>query len=275
MPLMVNVQLFVLLPPLEHAPDQIASRPLETVNVMAVPVANDADPLLPTAARIPAGLELMLSPPRPVAETVSVAPCAGAGVVVGFSVSTADLVTPPPLTEMVTAVWVETGVVEMLKPPVVLFAGIITDPGTVTAGLLLVIWKIWSVVAGEATVTLAKDPLEPVAEVGLSVMDAGWPCGVSVTVSCTLMPFQVAVIVAVLLVATVCVVSGMETLASPAATVTTAGTITSGVSLDKVTEAPPAGATPSRPMIASGWAPPLIMPGVIISALSAGGSTLS
>lgn len=139
---MVNVQLLVLLPPLEHAPDQIASRPLDTVNVMAVPVANDADPVLPTVTPIPAGLELMLSPLRPVAETVSAAFCAGAGVVVGFSVSTADLVMPPPVTEIVTAVWVETGVVEMLKPPVVLLAGIVTDPGTVTAGLLLATWKI-------------------------------------------------------------------------------------------------------------------------------------
>jgi hypothetical protein len=34
----VNRQVFALLPPLEHAPDQMASRPLETVNVIAVPV---------------------------------------------------------------------------------------------------------------------------------------------------------------------------------------------------------------------------------------------
>jgi hypothetical protein len=39
------VQVFVLLPPLEHAPDQIASRPLLTVSVIAAPVANEAEPL--------------------------------------------------------------------------------------------------------------------------------------------------------------------------------------------------------------------------------------
>jgi len=73
-PVSVNVQLLALLPPLEQAPDQMASRPFETVSVIDVPVANDADPVLPTATLIPAGLEVTRSPLRPVAVTVSVAP---------------------------------------------------------------------------------------------------------------------------------------------------------------------------------------------------------
>jgi hypothetical protein len=72
-PFSVNVQLFVLLPPLEQAPDQIASRPFDTVSVIAVPVANDAEAVLPTATLIPAGLEVTRSPLRPDAVTVSVA----------------------------------------------------------------------------------------------------------------------------------------------------------------------------------------------------------
>ena len=36
--LMVTVQLFTLAPPLEHPPDQMASRPLLTVSVTDVPV---------------------------------------------------------------------------------------------------------------------------------------------------------------------------------------------------------------------------------------------
>ena len=72
-PVSVNVQDFVLFPPLEQAPDQMASRPFETLSVMAVPVANDADPLLPTATLIPAGLDVTRSPLRPVTVTVSVA----------------------------------------------------------------------------------------------------------------------------------------------------------------------------------------------------------
>jgi hypothetical protein len=72
-PVNVNVQVFVLLPPLEQAPDQIASRPFETLSVMDVPVVNDADPVLPTATLIPAGLDVTRSPLRPLAVTVSVA----------------------------------------------------------------------------------------------------------------------------------------------------------------------------------------------------------
>jgi hypothetical protein len=72
-PVIVNVQLFALFPPLEQAPDQIASRPLETFSVIAVPVVNDADVVLPTGTSIPAGLDVTRDPLRPVAVTVSVA----------------------------------------------------------------------------------------------------------------------------------------------------------------------------------------------------------
>ena len=71
-PVNVNAHVLALLPPLEQAPDQIASRPFETVKVICVPVVNDADPLLPTATLMPAGLEVTRSPLRPVAVTVSV-----------------------------------------------------------------------------------------------------------------------------------------------------------------------------------------------------------
>jgi len=72
-PVSVNVHVFVLFPPLEQTPDQIASRPFETLSVIDVPVANDADPVLPTATLIPAGLDVTRSPLRPLAVTVSVA----------------------------------------------------------------------------------------------------------------------------------------------------------------------------------------------------------
>ena len=70
--MIVKVQVLDLLPPLEHAPDQIASRPLVTDRVIDVPLANDADPVVPTATLMPAGDDLTLSPLRPVALTVSV-----------------------------------------------------------------------------------------------------------------------------------------------------------------------------------------------------------
>ena len=67
------MQVRTLLPPLEQAPDQMAERPLDTLSVIEVPTVNEAEPLLPVAALIPAGLELTVSPPRPLAVTVSVA----------------------------------------------------------------------------------------------------------------------------------------------------------------------------------------------------------
>jgi hypothetical protein len=74
-----NVQLVVLLPALEQAPDQMALRPLDTVNLTEVPDANDADPVLPTATLIPVGVETMRSPLRPDAVTVTVTFCGGGG----------------------------------------------------------------------------------------------------------------------------------------------------------------------------------------------------
>jgi hypothetical protein len=64
-----NVQLVVFLPALEQAPDQMALRPLDAVNVTDVPAANDAEPLLPTVTSIPAGVETMCTPLRPDADT--------------------------------------------------------------------------------------------------------------------------------------------------------------------------------------------------------------
>lgn len=43
LPLMVNVQVLALLPPLEHAPDQMASRPLVALNVIKLLAAKPAD----------------------------------------------------------------------------------------------------------------------------------------------------------------------------------------------------------------------------------------
>jgi hypothetical protein len=77
--LAVKVQLLVLLPLLLHAPDQIASRPFDTVNVIDVPPPNDAEPLLPVVTLMPDGDEVIRSPLRPVAETVKVTFCDGGG----------------------------------------------------------------------------------------------------------------------------------------------------------------------------------------------------
>jgi hypothetical protein len=75
LPFNVKVQIFVLFPPLEQAPDQMTSRSFVARSVIAVPIANDAEPVLPTATLIPLGVDVTRSPPRPVAVMVSVAVC--------------------------------------------------------------------------------------------------------------------------------------------------------------------------------------------------------
>src|SRR5437660_1327337 len=97
----VSLQVLVLAPPLEHAPSQIASRPLDTLSVTVVPGANCADPVLPVATLSPVGLEMTRSPLRPPAVTAS---DLVVGATKGFRVNVAERVTPPPETEMVTSV---------------------------------------------------------------------------------------------------------------------------------------------------------------------------
>lgn len=72
-PVIVNVHDLFLSPSLEHAPDQIASLPFETLSLIDVPVVNDPDPELPTATLMPAGVDVTRSPLLPVALTVSIA----------------------------------------------------------------------------------------------------------------------------------------------------------------------------------------------------------
>lgn len=129
---MVNVHLRVLLPPLEQAPDQTTSRPSVALNVITVPAGNDATPVLPTATLMPAGLDVMRSPLRPVAVSVSIAVCAG-----GVTVSRAWRVTPAALAvsnadvDALTAV-VGTANVALLAP-----CATVTLAGGAAAGWLL------------------------------------------------------------------------------------------------------------------------------------------
>ena len=62
LPFSVKVQVLVFWPPLEQAPDQIASRPFVTLSVIDVPIVNDAEPVPGTATLMPVGLERTRSP---------------------------------------------------------------------------------------------------------------------------------------------------------------------------------------------------------------------
>lgn len=140
--LMVNVQVFVLMPPLEQAPDQTTSRPLDTFNVTEVPLANDAVPVLPVDTLIPAGVDTTVSPPRPVAVRVSVTFSdgggGGGGGAPGVTVAVAVTDVPLYVAVMVTDVVVVTLVVVTVNPRAVVPSATVTLAGMLTTlGLLL------------------------------------------------------------------------------------------------------------------------------------------
>jgi hypothetical protein len=134
-PFNVKVHVFRLLPPLEHAPDQIASLPLLTDRVMLVPEVKDACMELPTATLIPAGLDVTRSPFRPVAVTLRAAVVTGGAA--GFTVRGVSLVRPPAVAKMVRPVDVVTTAVGTEKDTFVSPAGTVTVGGTVAIELLL------------------------------------------------------------------------------------------------------------------------------------------
>lgn len=241
-PLSVNVQVFVLLPPLEHAPDQMVSRPFVALSVIAAPVVNDAEPLLPTVTLMPAGLEMTRSPLRPVAVTVSVAVCAG-----GFTVSAAVRVTPPALAVSVTGVDVVTALVGIAK--VVLVAPGATDTLAGTAATVLLLdSNTANPPAGAADVKVSVPCAEapPVMLVGFTdtaESAAGAASGTTVSVALRAAPPKVPPMVTGVDAVIDTVLTVNDALVAPAATVTLAGTVAVLVLLlDSVTTAPPEGA---------------------------------
>lgn len=183
LPLIVNVQLLVLLPPLEQAPDQITSRPFEALSEIDVPVANAAEPLPPTATLIPAGLDVIRSPLRPVVLTVRVALAPG-----GLIVSVAVLATPPSPAEMVAAVTAVTGLVVTVKLAPLAPAGTVTLAGTAAAAELSdSITSDPPAGAGPVNLTLPWDVPPPVklpgSSVNVSRLAGGAGAGTGVTVS--------------------------------------------------------------------------------------------
>jgi len=172
-PLIVNVQLVVLLPPLEQAPDHIALRPFDTVSLIDVPTANEPDPLLPVATLIPLGVEVTRSPLRPLAVTVNVADCGGGGGGgwddPAVTASVAVFVTPFSVAEIVEPVSALTAEVVMVKTALCEPVGTVTLGGTpATAPFALDNATGTSAVAAADSTTApwALDP--PVTLVGLS-----------------------------------------------------------------------------------------------------------
>jgi hypothetical protein len=269
-PVSVNVQDFVLFPPLEQAPDQIASRPFEMVSVIDVLVVNGADPVLPTDTSIPAGLDVTRSPLRPVAVTVSVAVDPG-----GVTVSAAVRVTPAALAVMVATVDAVTEAVAMVKVALVTPAATVTLAGTVAAAVLLdSVTANPPAGAADVNVTVPWADVPPVTLVGLTETadsEAGGGGGVTVSVAVFVAPPYAPVIVTGVDAPTALVVTLNVALVAPAATMTLAGTVATAVLLlDSVTTAPPAGAALVSVAVPCAALPPTTLVGLSAIAESDG-----
>jgi len=258
-----------LLPPLEHAPDQIASRPFETDSVIELPVVNDADPVLPTPTEIPAGLDETRSPLRPEAETVSVAVDAGGGGADGgVTVRAAVRVTPPNTPLMVAEVLTDTADVPIGNVWLVDPAGTVTLAGTVATPLVLEsVTDAPPAGAAAVRVTVPVTPFPPTTLDGFTLTDdndagAGADAGVTVIVVVFVAPPNPAVIVASVFAETAEVEIVNVRLVEPAATVTLAGTVAAALLLDSVTSAPPLGAADVRVTVPVDALPPTSVDGL-------------
>ncbi len=239
MPLSVNVQLVRLLPPLEQAPEKMAERPPDTVSVIDVPVVNEAVCELPVVTLMPAGLDVTLSPLRPLADTVRAAVCAGGGGgAAAVTVTVAVRVTPFNVAVMVAVVSADTLVVFTVKPRAVVPDATVTLDGMLTtAGLLLESETTASVSAAAVSITKAEVGEPPATLDGLAVtlwrLKAGAPAGVTVSVAERLEPLYVAVITTDVDDATAEVETRNPPVKLLAGTVAVAGTLaTAGLLLD-------------------------------------------
>ena len=230
----VNVQLFVLFPPLEQAPDQTTSRPFASLRVIDAPVGNVPDPLLPTVTLMPVGVDVIRSPLRPLAVTVSVAvPDDGGGGGGdddgGFTVSELKSVVLPSVAESCTVVVPELGDVVIGNVALVAPAATVTLAGTVAAGRLLV--RLTTAPPDSAaldSVTVPVDELPAVTLLGLTLNaesvaaggGGGAASGVTVNVADLVTPPPVTEIVT-----TVCVVTCVVNTLKPPA-IAPAGTMT-------------------------------------------------
>src|SRR5687767_15686182 len=105
------------------------------LSVIELPAVNEAEPVLPAATLMPAGLEVTRSPLRPVAVTVNVAVCpGGAG---GVTVSVPLRVVPPKAPVMLTGVEAETWLVVTVNVRLVAPEETVTLAGTAAATELL------------------------------------------------------------------------------------------------------------------------------------------
>ena len=165
----------------------------------------------------------------------------------GWTTRSAERVTPPPVTVMVTTVRVVTALVVMANPPNSVEAGMVAKAGTeATCGLLLVTCTSWSCPKIEAN-GIRMLPLEPLTvSTGFRVNVSGAGGGVSLICQLAVTPPARAVIVTIVSVVTGVVWIGNWSPPAPAGMVIVAGTVADGDELDRFTKNPPGGARPSQ-----------------------------
>ena len=259
MPVIVNVQVVVLLPPLEHAPDQMASRPLLTLKVIELLVAKLDDCVLPTVTLMPTGLDTTRSPLRPLAVTVKLTPAAA-----GFTVSAAVLVTPTKTAEMVAEVEAVTEVVVTVKLALVAPAGTVTLVAVAAVELLESDMNAPPAGAALVRVNVPCDVAPPVTLVGFSVSElrlAGGGTGFTVSVAVRDAPPNEPVIIAEVDALTVLVVTVKLALVLPASIVTLAGTVTAVELSESDMTAPPVGAAAVKVAVPVEELPPTTLVG--------------
>jgi hypothetical protein len=272
----VNVHVLVLLPPLEHAPDQIASRPLATDSVIDAPLANDADPVVPTATLIPAGFDRMLVPVRPFAVTVRVTVDPG-GWDAGVTLSEAVFAAPPAAAVIVTAFAALTAMVVTANVAVVAPALTVIFGGTVAIAVSLLPSDTSIPPVGAALVNVAVpcDELPPTTLAGLRTMvDSVGPGGGAVPAftdsDVAALNRRRPEIVTAVSAVTVDVATGNVAREAPAGTVTVAGTVAAPLELKSCTGAPPLGAAPASVTVPVAAVPPLTLAGVRTMSTSGG-----
>ena len=258
----VNVHAFVSFPPLEQAPDQTASRPFEILSVIAVPVANGAEPVLPTTTRSPAGLDDTDSPLRPLAVTVSVAVPPG-----GVIVRAALRVVPPNAPLIVAEVEAVTDPVVTVNVALVAPDATVTLAGTVATVLLLVSETTAPPVgAAVVSVTLPCDAVPPTTLVGVTESadkDAGGGGADTVNTALRVEPPDAPLMVTDVDAPTAAVVTVKDTLVAPAGTVMLPGVVAADVLLlASVTMAPPLGAAPDSVAVPWTLPPPTTLVGL-------------
>ena len=282
----VKVHVLVLLPPLEQAPDQMTSRVLLDDSVIDVPPANDADPVLPTATLMPAGLDEIRSPLRPVAVTVRANDPDGGGDD-GVTVKVAVLVAPPNAPLIVTGVDALTAVVAIVNVALVAPAGTVTLAGNVATLVLLLVIDTVAPPLGAAlfNVAVPVEPLPPTTLVGLTAIaemvtvgGGGGDAGVTVSDADAVAPPKLPVIVTGVEAPTAFVAIVKLALVAPAGTVTLAGTVAAPVLLlESDTAAPPLGAALFNVAVPVELLPPTTRAGltVIAEMVTVGGRGLT